>query len=101
MPGRIPGAAPGTEAFAMPDKKTRFLDLVKSRVGERTAALSRKHNSCVDVSVGALTLAERWRADRLPEDAQALDQLARELVVWALPNGEEGAAKPFTDADLE
>ena len=84
----------------MPDKKTRFLDLVKSRVGERTAALSRKHNSCVDVSVGALTLAQRWRIDRLPEDAESLDRLARDLVVWALPNGEE-ATKPFTDADLE
>lgn len=84
----------------MPDKKTRFIELVRGRVGERTAALSRKHNSCVDISLGALSLAERWRAERLPEDAEKLDRLARDLAAWAIPNG-ESADKPFTDADLE
>jgi hypothetical protein len=82
------------------DQKKRELVRHVARLTElRLAEQQRKHQCSISPSLGPMVVAQRLRAERLP-DGDQLEALAARLVDWALGLA-PGAARPFSDADLD
>lgn len=94
------GTSPGYPSLvtAASERKDRFVALVERATGERLEEMARRHTSCVAPGLGPVLLAQRFRADRLPDGA-ALESLAVALTEWAL-GLRPGAPRPFADDDL-